>query len=50
MPAFLGALLLARKVEVPVLVQFLGLYRADDADLIVLSAQLAARVAHWMYM
>lgn len=44
-PPFLCALLLAVDAVEPVLVKLLGLLGADDADLVVLAAEPAARVA-----
>jgi hypothetical protein len=50
MPATFGALLLAREVDETLRVNFLGLLRADDADLVVSSTETPSRVDHWMNM
>lgn len=46
MPAFFSALFLFGLEEKSVAVDFLGLFRGDDADLIIFAAELAARVGN----
>jgi len=47
MPSLLTTLLLV-EIKKSILVNLLGLLRADHADLVVFATQAAARVAHWM--